>query len=449
MKRLRRYLGWVIVLAVVAGAGYYIYAMPSSAQRGPGGSPGGRFRADGPVPVLVADAKLADVPVYLEGVGTTRALNTVTVRPQVDGKIIAIQFKEGQDVERGDVLAQIDPVTYQAQYDQVVAKKAQDEATLANARIDLDRYTKLVATNAVNRQQLDTQVALVRQLEAQVKQDQGAVDNAKALLDYTTITAPISARTGIRQVDIGNLVHATDSTGIVVLTQLRPISILFTLPQQQFVRVNKAFQAGVLVIDALGNDNKSVIDHGKLMVIDNQVDQTTGTIKLKGEFPNADLQLWPGQFVNVRLLVDTLKQVVVVPTAAVQRGPNGTFVYLVKDNDIAAVQQVGVSQQDDKQAVIVSGLNPNDRVITTGFARLADGSKVNVSNSNNAAPAVSAPPAERRRPGGGGTVSSAAEAQGQELRGARQRNDAGPPGERRGNRRGQGTEGASNTSSNP
>ncbi len=391
MKGFRRYLGLAFVLALVAGAVWLL--VPSelrlggsgaggpSAQRG--GGPGGRFfRPEGPTPVLVAPARLADVPVYLEGVGTSKALNTVTVRSQVDGKIIAIKFKEGQDVQRGDVLALIDPAIYQAQYDQAVAKKAQDAASLANARIDLERYVKLVATNAINRQQLDTQQALVRQLEAQVQQDQAAIDNAQATLGYCTITAPISARTGIRQVDLGNIVRASDSTGIVVLTQLRPIAILFTLPQQQLGRVNKAFETGALAVEALGADNRTVIDRGKLVVIDNQVDQTTGTIKLKGEFPNADLQLWPGQFVNVRLLVDILKQVVVIPTAAVQRGPSGTFVYVVKDDNTAVVQQVTVSQQDDRQAVVAAGLAADQRVVTTGFARLADGSKVSVGDGS-------------------------------------------------------------------
>jgi len=437
MKRLRRFLKYAVVLAVIAGVAYY--AMAPAPQRN--GGPGGRFfRPDGPVPVLAAAARLADVPVYLDGVGTTRALNTVTIRAQVDGKIIAIQFREGQDVERGDVLAQIDPAIYQAQLDQAVAKKAQDEATLANARIDLERYTKLAATNAINRQQLDTQTALVHQLEAQVKQDQAAIDNAQATLGYTTITAPISARTGIRQVDVGNLVRAADSTGIVVLTQLRPISILFTLPQQQFTRVNKAFEAGALVIEALGADNQTVVDSGKLVVIDNQVDQTTGTIKLKGEFPNADLQLWPGQFVNVRLLVDTLKQVIVVPTAAVQRGPNGTFVYAVKDDNTANVQLVTVSQQDDTQAVIVRGLDPGQRVVTTGFTRLADGSRVAVSGGAAGA-ADAAPGAERQRDRSTGDGSAQS--------GDRPRGEPRDPERRGGGRRSERSGGATATSQNP
>jgi multidrug efflux system membrane fusion protein len=326
-------------------------------------------RDEGPIPVVAAAAKLADVPVYFDGVGTTKALNTVTVRPQVDGKLISVLYREGQDVKRGDVLARIDPTTYQAQYDQAVAKKAQDEAQLANAKTDLERYSNLAQTNSIARQQLDTQKAMVAQLEAQVKLDQAAIDNAFAILGYTTITAPLDGRTGIRQVDEGNIVRASDATGIVVITQIRPMSIFFTLPQQQLADVNKAFAKGPLAVLALASDNKTIVDRGTLVVVDNQVDQTTGTVKLKAEFPNADVQLWPGQFVNVRLLVDTLRQVIVVPTAAVQRGPRGIFAYVVQPDSTVTVQTVAVSQQDETQAVITRGLQVGDRVVTTGFAR--------------------------------------------------------------------------------
>jgi multidrug efflux system membrane fusion protein len=338
----------------------------------------------------------ADVPVYRDGVGTTKALNIVTVRPQVDGRLISINFDEGQQVERGYVLARIDPVTYQAAYDQAVAKKAQDEAQLANARIDLERYTRLMASNSVARQQLDTQTATVAQFEAQVKLDQAAIDNAKAVLDYTTIRAPIDGRTGIRLVDAGNLVRAADSTGIVVITQLQPISVLYTLPQQQLGEVNRAFAKAPLPVEVFGPDNKTVIDKGVLKVVDNQVDQTTGTIKLKAEFPNADMQLWPGQFVNVRLLIDTLRQVVVAPTAAVQRGPNGTFVYVVQPDSAVAVRLVTVAQQDEVQTVIARGLQSAERVVTTGFARLTAGTKVAVTEAE-AAPSAEAQPAESTR----------------------------------------------------
>jgi multidrug efflux system membrane fusion protein len=339
---------------------------------------GGRaLRGDAPVPVLAAVAKKADVPVYFDGVGSSRALNTVTVRAQVDGKLMSVNFKEGQDVDQDFVLAEIDATIYQAQYDQAVAKKAMDEAQLANARLDLERYARLTQTNSATRQQYDTQRALVAQLEAQVQADQGAIDNAKAILSYTKISAPLAGRTGIRQIDAGNIVHAADTTGIVVITQVRPIAVIFLLPQQRLAQVNKAFAQGPLSVEALGDDNRTVVDRGTLTVIDNQVDQTTGTLKLKAEFPNKDLQIWPGQFVNVKLLVDTLRQVEVVPSAAVQRGPNGTFAYVTND-DIVTVRPVTVAQQDDVEAVISSGIDDGERVVTTGFSQLTDGAKITI-----------------------------------------------------------------------
>jgi len=375
-----------LVIAAVVGVYYMPHAQqPRQLQGGPRGAQRGATDASERVPVLASPAKSADVPVYLDGVGTAKALNTVTVRSQVDGKIIKISFREGQDVEKGYVLAKIDPVTYQAAYDQTVAKKAQDEAQLANAKLDLERYTRLAVTNAVNKQQLDTQRAMVAQLEAQIKLDQAAIDNARAILSYTDVIAPITGRTGIRLIDEGNIVKATDASGIVILTQLQPISIFFNLPQQHLPELNKGFAEGPLTVDALGADGKSVLDRGKVVVIDNQVDQTTGTVKVKAEFPNANLQLWPGQFVNVRVLMDTLRQVVVVPTAAIQRGPNGTLVYVLRDNSTVTVRPVTLSQQDDVQSVIDKGLQAGERVVTTGFARLTEGTAVTVSSTEGPA----------------------------------------------------------------
>jgi multidrug efflux system membrane fusion protein len=390
----RNILFIVVGLIVVAIAAAIYFHEPAKHQRS-GRRGGGN---SGPVPVLVTAAKVADVPVYLDGVGTTKALNTVTVVPQVDGKLMKILFKEGQDVPKGYVLAEIDPITYQAQYDQAVAKKAQDEAQLANAKLDLERYTRLSTTNAATKQQLDTQRALVAQLDAQVKLDQAAIDNAKAILGYTKIVAPIAGRTGIRQVDEGNIVHTTDTAGIVVITQIKPISVFFTLPQQDIARVNKAFAAGPLEVESLAPNNSAVTGHGQLQVVDNQVDPATGTVKLKAEFPNAELQLWPGQFVNVRLLIDTLKQAIVVPTASVQRGPNGTFVYVVKD-DAVTVRQVTVTQQNDVQAVIAKGLAADERIVTTGFAQLADGSKIKIGGAATDAAAPATEPAPKRGEG--------------------------------------------------
>jgi membrane fusion protein, multidrug efflux system len=389
-----------ILLIVIAATAALVYVFNKSAPQ----QTRSRFGAEGgPVPVLVAAATKADVPVYLDAVGTIKALNTVTVSPQVDGKLLSVGFAEGDDVKKGDVLARIDPTTYQAQLDQALAKKAQDEALLANAKVDLERYEKLAATNAINRQQADTQRALVAQDAALVQSDQAAVDNARATLGYTTIVAPIDGRTGIRQVDEGNIVHAAGSTAIVVITQIKPISVLFNLPQQELGQVNEAFAKGPLAVEAQRPDSDAVIDRGVLRVVDNQVDQTTGTVKLKAEFPNLNLRLWPGQFVNVRLLIDTLKGVVTIPTGAVQRGPNGTFVYVVKDDNTVATRPIVVQKQDETQTVVKSGLTPPERVVTTGFVRLNDGSKVTI-GSGDGAPAAAAPRARQRsgqRPDGG------------------------------------------------
>ena len=385
---LKRRITVLVIAGLVIAAVVAVYYMPQGQQPvqalSKGGRRGGGAPSTDPVPVLATAARTADVPVYLDGVGTAKALNTVTVRAQVDGKLINISFTEGQEVPKGYVLAKIDPVTYQAAYDQTVAKKAQDEAQLANARLDFERYTRLMATNAVNKQQLDTQKALVSQLEAQVNLDQASIDNARAILSYTDIIAPITGRTGIRLVDEGNLVRAADTTGIVILTQLKPISVFFSLPQQNLPDLTKGMAEGPLPVDALTADGKSALDKGKVLVIDNQVDQTTGTVKLKAEFPNADLQLWPGQFVNARVLIDTLRQVVVVPTAAIQRGPNGTFVYVVKDDNTVTVRPVTLTQQDDVRAVVATGLRPGERVVTTGFARLTEGTQVTVSSAEDA-----------------------------------------------------------------
>ncbi|WP_271557517.1 efflux RND transporter periplasmic adaptor subunit [Bradyrhizobium sp. CCBAU 45394] len=321
-----------------------------------------------------------------------------TVRSQVDGKLIAVNFTEGQDVKKGDVVGEIDPALYQATYDQAVAKKAQDQAQLANQRIDLTRYEQLAASNAGSKQQADTQRALVAQTEALVKADQAAIDNAAATLSYTKIVAPISGRAGLRQVDQGNIIHAADTTGLVVITQLQPIAVWFSLPQQQIMRVNAAAAKGALAVDVFGNDGVTVIDTGKLTGIDNQVDQTTGTLRLKAEFPNANYQLWPGQFVNVRLKVETLMQALVVPTSAVQRGPIGTFSYVIGEDNVVSAKPVTVTQQNEHDAVIASGLSANDRVVTTGFANLSDGSKVVVGRDDQTPSADLAPRKRSRGP---------------------------------------------------
>src|SRR5882757_6710537 len=391
---LKRMVSLTITLVILGGLGYIgwlAFQQKQTANRGAGARP------DLPVPVLAATPRVQDVPVYLDGVGSVRALNNVIVRAQVDGKLIAVNFVEGQDVKKGDVLGEIDPVIYQAQYDQAVAKKAQDEALLANQKLDLARYQQLAASNAGSKQQADTQRAVVAQQEALVNADQAAIDNAKATLGYTKIIAPLSGRAGLRQVDQGNIIRASDITGLVIITQLQPIAVQFSLPQQQIVRVNAAAGQGVLAVDVFGNDGVTVVDTGTLKGIDNQVDPTTGTLKLKAEFPNAKFQLWPGQFVNVRLKVETIDKAIVVPTSAVQRGPAGTFSYVIGDGDIATAKPIVVTQQNENDAVIASGLTTSDRVVTTGFANLSDGAKVLVGTDDRAPTADLAPRAKRSR----------------------------------------------------
>jgi multidrug efflux system membrane fusion protein len=389
----RRTVSISVTLVILGGLGYLGWTMLQQKQAA------SRARPDLSVPVLAATPRIQDVPVYLEGVGAVRALNNVLVRSQVDGKLIAVNFTEGQDVKKGDVLGEIDPAIYKAQFDQAVAKKAQDEAQLSNMRLDLIRYQQLAATNAGSKQQSDTQRALVAQQEALVNADQAAIDNAQATLGYTRIIAPLSGRTGLRQVDQGNIIHASDATGLVIITQLQPTAVLFSLPQQQIVRVNAASAKGALAVDVFGNDGTTVVDTGKLTGIDNQVDPTTGTLKLKAEFPNARFQLWPGQFVNVRLRVETLSQAMVIPTSAVQRGPAGTFSYVIGEDNTVTAKPVVVTQQNEADAVIASGLSASDRVVTTGFANLSDGAKVTVGNNDQAPTADLAP---RRRGRGGG-----------------------------------------------
>jgi multidrug efflux system membrane fusion protein len=383
--------------------------LPSTGQQTPGttpladtsppgppgsGDPSSRRRnGSTPIPVLTAPVRLEDVPIIATAVGTVQALATVTVRTQVDGPLLELTFKDGQDVRKGDVLARIDARTYQAQYDQAVAKKAQDDSVLANARIDLQRYDRLATSDYGTKQQADTQRALVTQYEALVRSDQGAIDNTRAILDNCTIRSPLDGRTGIRTVDQGNVVHAADTNGIVVITQIHPISVLFNVPQQQLKAVFTAIGKGPVPTDALEADDTTVIEHGHIEVIDNQVDQTTGTIRLKATFPNAHEQLWPGQFVNVHVLVDTLKSATVVPTGAVQRGPNGAYVFVLNDDATVTQANVTIGHQDETRAVVLSGVVPPARVVTTGFTRLIDGSKVTLGAGEAATPASpTAPP---------------------------------------------------------
>jgi multidrug efflux system membrane fusion protein len=401
----RRWVMAVLCLLLIAGIGYAIWFWPSGST-----NQAARNRnANQPIPVLITLAEQKDVPIFLDALGTVQAFNTVTMRPMVDGPLLAVNFAEGQAVKKGDVLARIDPRTYQAALDQASAKRAQDEAQLANARLDLTRYQKLVANNYSSAQQADTAKAQVAQLEAQVRQDQAQIDTARTQLGYTTIVSPLDARTGIRQVDAGNIVHASDATGLVVLTQLQPISVLFTLPQQTLGPVANAMRQGVANVLAYTQgatgSQAGLLDTGTLAVLDNQVDPTTGTIKLKATFPNTSERLWPGGFVGVQLQVDTAKDAVVVPPSAVQRGPRSTYVYVVNPDNTATRRNVTVGHEDAQASIITDGVKPGDKVVIDGGSRLSDGSKVTVVQPAAAgtSPAVEQPaaPGTRRRQAGG------------------------------------------------
>ena len=413
---MKRLLILLLVLAAAAGAAWYIAPDATLAQVARvralfGGSElatasagrGGLRRGgpDGeatPVPVLTARSDVQDVPIYLDGLGTVQAFNLVSVRPMIEGQLIEVRFREGQDVHTGDILAKIDPRPYQASLDAAAAKKQQDEANLANARLDAGRYAKLAATAYSSAQQSDTARAQVAQLEAQVRGDQAQIDTARTQLDYTTITAPIDGRIGLRQVDRGNIARPSDTVPLTVITQLKPISVVFTLPKQALPAVAAAMAEGAPTVLALrqGSGGGQPLDRGVLAVLDNQVDPATGTIKLKATFPNDKLVLWPGGFVNVRMLANTQRGVVTIPTAAVQRGPRGAFVFVVEDN-VAKRHTVTVGHEDDQISVITDGMKAGEQVVVDGAQRLTDGAKVAVAGPDGNAP--DAIPKERGAPG--------------------------------------------------
>jgi membrane fusion protein, multidrug efflux system len=410
-SRTRRWLLALLCVAVTAGAGAAIWYWPVA----PADDKAARLRdANDVIPIVEAQAVTRDMPVWLDALGTVQAFQTVTVRSMVDGPLIDVAFREGQDVHAGDVLARIDPRVYQAALDNAVAKQALDQATLANAKLDLARYQKLVATNYATQQQADTAKATVAQTEAQIRQDQAMIDTAQTQLSYTTITSPLDGKVGIRLVDKGNIVHAGDSNGLVVITQLQPISVVFNLPQQALPQVAAAQavsgQAGPDVVAyAQGTEagRGKPLDRGTLTVLDNQIDPTTGTIKLKATFPNKAATLWPGGFVGVRLLVDTVRNATVIPPAAVQRGPRGNFVYLVNPDNTVRRQTVTVSHEDDLGAIITSGVAPGDRVVIDGASRLAEGTKITVvAPDTDPQSGINRPAAPGTRPTGTGQSGS-------------------------------------------
>jgi multidrug efflux system membrane fusion protein len=340
-----------------------------------------------PVPVEAAEVRPADVPLTLQGIGTVQAFNTVTVRAQVDGVLQQVRFTEGQEVKAGDVLAQIDPRTYQAAVDQALAKKAQDEAQLRNAQLDLQRYTDLARSDFASRQQLATQQATVAGLQAQVQGDQAAIENARTLLGYTTLTSPIDGITGIRQVDQGNLVRATDATGLVVITQIRPISVVFTLPAENLAEIRQAMAAGPVHATVLGRQSGKPLGEGTLLLVDNQIDTATGQLRLKATLPNEDGALWPGQFVTVRLLLRVDHGAPTVPSTAIQRGPDGYWVYVVKPDQTVAAQPVQVRRFGGGTAVLDGGPAAGTPVVSAGQYRLAPGAHITVAQAQPAAQA--------------------------------------------------------------
>jgi multidrug efflux system membrane fusion protein len=339
---------------------------------------GEKKKGDGQQAIAVETALAArsDVPVYLEGLGTVQAFYTVTVTARVDGELQKVGFVEGQTLKKGDLIAQIDPRPFQAALDQAVATHAKDVAQLASAKADLDRSVQLAPQNLASKQTLDSQHALVAQLEAQIKGDQANIDNARTQLGYTTITAPIQGKTGIRRVDPGNNVHATDTNGIVVVTQVQPISCIFTLPEEALPTLNRALEGGTVAVTAMSRDGKTELDQGTIALVDNQIDQTTGTIRVKATFPNPHNALWPGEFVNARVLLRTERNALTVPSVAIQRGPDGMFTYVVKADSTVEARALKIGNETDTVTVITDGLKEGEQVVLNNQYRLQPGAHV-------------------------------------------------------------------------
>jgi len=424
----RRWGIWVVIVILVL-IGYAVYHAMHRNSGGPGGAGGGRSGAGGrgaaaankPMPVMVATAAKGDINVVLSALGNVTPVNNVTVKTRVDGQLVRLAFTEGQTVKAGDLLAEIDPRTYQAQLAQAEGQLARDTALLQNAKLDLQRYQTLLSQDSIAKQQVDTQAALVRQYDGTVKLDQGNVDNARVQLSYTRITAPVAGRVGLRQVDPGNIVHASDANGIVVITQIDPITVIYSIPEDNLPKVMPRLQAGLksgdrLPVEAWDRAQTTVLAHGALMTVDNTIDNTTGTVKLRAQFPNQNAALFPNQFVNVRMRVDTLHDQVIVPGAAIQRGTQGTFVYVVGEDSKVTLRVVKLGVTEGDRVSVVQGLNPGERAVIDGADKLRDGATVEVIQPGAAAAnAASAPAAgqpggqgQRHRRGQGGASAPAA-----------------------------------------
>ena len=380
-----RTITWIVLIAAVAGAGYYGWDRYQAGQQAAANA---QKVVRNAVAVSIAPVEKSDFPVYLTGLGTVQGFNTVLVRTRVDGQIDKIAFKEGQVVKQGDLLVEIDPRPFQATLDQAKAKKAQDEANLANVNLDLQRFIKL--GEFATKQQLDTQRSTVLQLTAQIEADAAAIANAQTQLDYTAIKSPIPGVVGLRQVDIGNIVNAATQTGIVSVAQVEPIAVIFTAPEEQLPYINEAQAVAPLKVIAITTDGKKPLAEGKLSVVNNQVDTTSGTIRLKAVFDNKDHTLWPGQSVSTRLLVNTLKGATVVPDGAIQHSTNGLYAYTVDENNKAVLNKVKVTQSIDGRSVVDEGLSPGQHVITTGQYKVSPGTLVSsaVASSDPAQPKV-------------------------------------------------------------
>ena len=392
---------WVVVAlvgaAALAGGWYYFSkqtADPLTKKGGRGGDPAART-----LPVVAAPVKLGSIDVYINALGTVTPRNAVTVRARVDGQLMSVMFREGQMVKKGDLLAEIDPRPFQVQLTQAQGQMAKDQALLRNAQLDVERYRTLLAQDSISKQQVDTQEALVRQYQGAVQSDQGAIDNAKLQLTYSRVTAPISGRVGLRQVDPGNIARASDATGLVVITELSPVSVLFPIPEDNVPRVMRRLATGeMIVVEAWDRDQKVKLATGKLITVDNQIDTTTGTVKLKAEFPNEGLALFPNQFVNVRMLVQTMTDATLVPSAAIQRGSPGTFVYVVKDDQTVTVTPVKLGPVQGEITAVTSGVTAGNLVVVDGTDKLREGAKVElITPEGRAAPP---PGAKARTPRG-------------------------------------------------
>ncbi len=366
------YMGVGIAVACVAAA--VIYWRHGSTETAKAAPPS--------VPVIVTQAAQQDVPIYYDALGTVQALNTVAIRAQVNGQIVSVDFRQGQEVRKGDVLAKIDPAPFQAAFDQAVAKKSEDEAQLIDNEKDLARFKTLVLKNAETQQDVDTQQAKVDTTKATIDADQAAIEAARTQLNYATISAPIDGVVGFRQVDIGNIIHTNDINPLTVLTQIKPCTVIFTLPQGDLGPVREAMLHGTVSVLAFDQENKQQIAEGKLLLINNQIDQNTSTIQLKAEFPNQDERLWPGEFVHIHILITTRKNAVTVPAVALQRGPDGFYVWVIKPDDTAEQRPIEAETVSEDLAIATKGLNAGERVVVDGQSRLDTGTRVAIRAPN-------------------------------------------------------------------